>query len=54
MEEEKPSKESESKPTPRGLPRLDRLDELMKGVDLWEIDKSEKLSQRVERIAVLG
>ncbi len=43
MEEEKPSKESESKQTPRGLPRLDRLDELMKGVDLWEIDKPREI-----------
>ena len=43
MEEKKPSKESESKPTPRGLPRLDRLDELLKGVDLWEIDKPREV-----------
>ena len=27
------------KPTPRGLPTLKRLEELMKGVDLWEMDK---------------
>ena len=27
------------KPTPRGLPTLDELDEALKGVDLWEMDK---------------
>ena len=32
-------KSSPKKPTPRGLPTLDRLDELMTGVDLWEMDK---------------
>jgi len=39
IEEEKPSKESESKPTPRGLPTPQEFRELMKGVDLWEMDK---------------
>jgi hypothetical protein len=40
MKKRKPSKKSTSKkPTPRGLPTLDRLDELMKGVDLCEMDK---------------
>jgi len=38
MTKKKLSKSS-PKPTPRGLPTLDRLDELMKGVDLWEMDK---------------
>ena len=38
MKKKKLSKSS-PKPTPRGLPTLDRLDELMKGVDLWEMDK---------------
>ncbi len=32
-------KSSPEEPTPQGLPTLDRLDELMKGVDLWEMDK---------------
>jgi hypothetical protein len=32
-------KSSPEEPTPRGLPTLDELDELMKGVDLWEMDK---------------
>ena len=27
------------KPTPRGLPTMERFRELMKGVDLWEMDK---------------
>ena len=39
MKKRKLSKKSPPKPTPRGLPTLDRLDELMKGVDLWEMDK---------------
>ena len=38
MKKKKLSKSS-PKPTPRGLPTLKRLDELMKGVDLWEMDK---------------
>jgi len=36
MKKRTPTKKSSPKPTPRGLPTLDRLDELMKGVDLWE------------------
>jgi len=39
MKKRTPTKKSSPKPTPRGLPTLDRLDELMKGVDLWEMDK---------------
>ena len=39
MKKRKLSKKSSPKPTPRGLPTLKRLDELMKGVDLWEMDK---------------
>ena len=38
MEKQKLSK-SCPKPTPRRLPTLKRLEELMKGVDLWEMDK---------------
>ena len=38
MKKKKLSKSS-PKPTPRGLPTLKQLDELMKGVDLWEMDK---------------
>ena len=38
MKKQKLSK-SRPKPTPRGLPTLKRLEELMKGVDLWEMDK---------------
>ena len=38
MKKRKLSKSS-PKPTPRGLPTLKRLDELMQGVDLWEMDK---------------
>ena len=32
------------KPTPRGLPTLKRLGELMKGVDLWEMDKPPEVA----------
>ena len=39
MKKRKLSKKSSPKPTPRGLPTLKRLNELMKGVDLWEMDK---------------
>ena len=38
MKKKKLSKSS-PKPTPRGLPTLDELDEALKGVDLWEMDK---------------
>ena len=33
------STKSSLNPTPQGLPTLEELDELMKGVDLWEMDK---------------
>ena len=39
MKKRKLSKKSPLKPTPRGLPTLKQLDEPMKGVDLWEMDK---------------
>jgi len=39
MKKRKLSKKSPLKLTPRGLPTLDELDEAMKGVDLWEMDK---------------
>ena len=39
MKKRKLSKNSPLKPTPRGLPTLDELDEALKGVDLWEMDK---------------
>ena len=39
MKKRKLSKKSPPKPTPRGLPTLDELDEALKGVDLWEMDK---------------
>ena len=39
MKKRTPTKKSSPKPTPRDLPTLDRWDELMKGVDLWEMDK---------------
>ena len=45
MKKKKLSKSS-PKPTPRGLPTLDRLDELMTGVDLWEMDKPPEVVAR--------
>ena len=39
MKKRKLSKKSLSKPTPRGLPTMKRFRELMKWVDLWEMDK---------------
>ena len=39
MKKRKFSKKSSPKPTPRGLPTMDEFQELMKGVDLWEMDK---------------
>ena len=42
MEEEKSSKESESKLTPQLLPTMNEIDEALKGVDFWEIDKPPK------------
>ena len=44
MKKRTPSKKSLPKPTPRGLPTLKRLSELMKGVDLWEMGKPQDKS----------
>jgi hypothetical protein len=38
MKDKKPLK-TVPKPTPRGLPKMEHFRELMKGVDLWEMDK---------------
>jgi len=43
MKKRKLSKKSPPQPTPRGLPTLKRLNELMTGVDLWEMDKPPEL-----------
>ena len=43
MEEEKPSKESDSEPTPKQLPTMDEVEEAIKGVDLWEVGKTHEL-----------
>ena len=37
------------KPTPRGLPTMERFRELMKGVDLWEMDKPPEVVARGRR-----
>ena len=39
MKKRKLPKKSPPKPTPRGLPTMKQFRELMKGVDLWEMDK---------------
>ena len=44
MKKRTPTKKSSPKPTPRGLPTLKQLDELMKGVDLWEMDKPPEVA----------
>tara|TARA_Y100001934_G_C11774311_1_gene505213 strand:- start:96 stop:272 length:177 start_codon:yes stop_codon:yes gene_type:complete len=31
------------KPTPRGLPTMKQFREMMKGVDLWEMDKPHEV-----------
>ena len=49
MKKKKLSKSSPA-PTPRGLPTLKRLDELMQGVDLWEMDKSPEVVARGREI----
>ena len=46
MKKRKLSKKSHPKPTPRGLPTLDELDEALKGVDLWEMDKPPEVVAR--------
>ena len=50
MKKRTPTKKSSPKPTPRGLPTLDRLDELMTGVDLWEMDKPPEVVARGRKI----
>ena len=37
------------KPTPRGLPTMNQFRELMKGVDLWEMDKPPEVVTRGRR-----
>ena len=39
-----------SKPTPRGLPTMKQFREAMKGVDLWEMDKSPEVLARGRKI----
>ena len=46
---DKKSPKSSPKPTPRGLPTMERFRELMKGVDLWEMDKPPEVVTRGRR-----
>ena len=50
MKKRKLSKKSPPKPTPRGLPTLDELDEALKGVDLWEMDKPPEVVAKGRKI----
>ena len=43
-----------SKPTPRGLPTLDRLAERLQEVDLWEAGKNLTDKEKAERRAWLA
>ena len=47
MKKRKLSKKSSTKPTPRGLPTPQQFRELMKGVDLWEMDKPPERVQQL-------
>ena len=49
MKKRKISKSS-PKPIPRGLPTMKRLREVMKGVDLWEMDKPPEVVARGRKI----
>ena len=50
MKKRTPSKKSPPKPTPRGLPTMKQFRELMKGVDLWEMDKPPEVVARGRKI----
>ena len=39
MKKRTPSKKSSPKPTPQLLPTMNEINEALKGVDLWEMDK---------------
>ena len=43
-----------SKPTPRGLPTLDRLAERLQEVDLWEVGKNLTDKEKAERLTWLA
>ena len=46
---DKKSPKPSPKTTPRGLPTMERFRELMKGVDLWEMDKPPEVVARGRR-----
>ena len=43
MKKRTPSKKSSPKPTPQLLPTMDEINEALKGVDLWEVDKPREV-----------
>ena len=50
MEKQIPTKKFSPKQTPRGLPTMKQFREAMKGVDLWEMDKTPEVVARGRRI----
>ena len=38
------------KPTPRGLPTMKHFREMMKGIDLWEMDKPPEVVERGRKV----
>jgi len=48
MKNKKPSN-TVSKPTPKQLPTLSDLDRILRGVDLWEVDKPPEVVAKGRR-----
>jgi hypothetical protein len=48
MKNKKSSKPA-PKPTPQQLPTLDELDKVLRGVDLWEVDKPPEVVAKGRR-----
>ena len=46
---DKKSPKTSPKPTPKQLPTLDDLDNILKGRDLWEVDKPPEVVARGRR-----
>ena len=43
---DKKSPKPSSKPTPKQLPTLDDIEKILRGVDLWEVDKPPEVVAR--------
>ena len=46
---DKKSPKPSPKPTPKQLPTLDNLDSILRGVDLWEVDKPPEVVAKGRR-----